>query len=150
MYFSDSYLWHYHSQTMSKYSACGLFALALTLGACGAPSPPVPLPPTQVCQSVTESLLSFKLPPPEKMAISEQEIRGERIVTQLKFARPADDYPVQVVCVFAVDKYAQESAVNSEQIYSKIPTRMAVNSKQVTEADLVEAIAKSNSSIKSP
>lgn len=119
-------------------------ALALTLGACSAPSPPITLSPTQVCQSVTESLLSFKLPPAEKMVISEQKIRGERIVTQLKFARPADDYPVQVVCVFAVDKYAQEEAQNAGQSYSKVPTRMAVNSKQVTEADLIKAIEQSN------
>ena len=126
-----------------------MLILPLTLGACSAPSSPIVLSPTQVCQSVTESLLSFKLPPLEKMAISEQEIRGERIVAQLKFARPADDYPVQVVCVFAVDKYAQDNTKNAEQSYSKVPTRMAVNSKQVTEADLVKAIEQSNT-MKSP
>lgn len=111
----------------------GVLALALALVACSGSSKSS----TQVCQSVTESLLAFKLPVPEKMVISEQEIRGQRIVTHLKFARPADNYPVQVVCVFAVDTYAQG---NAENPYSKVPTRMAVNSKQVTEADLSKAI----------
>lgn len=142
MRFSESYLRYCRSQALSRrrHSAWGVLVLTLILGACTASSPP-PLSPTQVCQAVTESLLGFKLPLPDKMAISEQEIRGERIVTQLKFARPADNYPVQVVCVFAVDKYAPEGVKHT---YSKVPTRMAVNSKQVTEADLIKAIEGSN------
>lgn len=94
---------------------------------------------TEVCHSVTEALLGFTLPALEKMAISEQEIRGERVVSHLRFARPADNYPVKVVCVFAVDNYAKEK---TKTAYSKVPTRMAVNSKQVTEADLIKAIGK--------
>lgn len=102
-----------------------------------------PASPSVVCHAVTEALLGFELPVLEKMAISEQEIRGERVVTHLRFARPADNYPVKVVCVFAIDKYAQQSVQQgAKHIYSAVPTRMAVNSKQVTEADLTKAIAK--------
>ncbi|MEZ5534333.1 MAG: hypothetical protein R3F02_01785 [Thiolinea sp.] len=111
--------------------------LLVLLGACNSPPPS----PVNVCQSVTEALLGFELPRSEQMNISEQEIRGERIVTHLKFARPADNYPVHAVCVFAANVYAS-SAANGQQPYSQVPTRMAINSQQVTEADLNAAILK--------
>lgn len=110
--------------------------LLLLLSACTPPAQS----PVEVCELVAESLLGFKLPLAEQMDISEQEIRGERIVTHLKFARPADNYPVYTVCVFAADQYV--SSINSGGLppYSEVPTRMAINSKQVTEADLNAAI----------
>lgn len=95
--------------------------------------------PVDVCQAVTVVLLGLKLPPAEQMNISEQEIRGERVVTHLKFARPADRYPVHTVCVFAADKYKSLGS-SSRPVYSLVPTRMAVNNRQVTEADLRAAI----------
>ena len=119
---------------LSRYSG-GLVTLLWLLNGCS----PAELPPMKVCQSVTRALLGFALPSAETMAISEQEIRGERIVVHLKFARPADDYPVNAVCVFAVDKYAE---IQTPPPYSKVPTRVAINNQQVTEADLVQAIEK--------
>lgn len=109
--------------------------LLLLLSACTPPAQS----PVEVCQWVAEALLRFRLPLAEQMDISEQEIRGERIVTHLKFARPADNYPVHTVCVFAANQYAV-SANKSVLPYSAVPTRMAINSKQVTEADLNAAI----------
>jgi hypothetical protein len=105
--------------------------------ACAVPPPS----PVQVCQSVTEALLRFDLPQAEQMNISEQEIRGERIVTHLKFARPADNYPVHAVCVFAANQYTT-AASSAQYRYSNVPTRMAINNTQVTEADLNTAIVR--------
>ena len=97
-----------------------------------------PGPPVEVCQQVTSSLLQYALP--EKIAVTEQEIHGERIVVHLTFKRPEDQAEVKSVCVYGFDRYNEEG---QQQLYRKVPTRMAIDGKQITEEALLLAITAS-------
>ena len=108
-------------------------ALLLLLGAC---SQSVSNNPVQVCEAVTKSLLGFELP--EKVAVSQQEIQGERIVVHLNFKRPVDSHLVKSVCVYGIDLYRQPE---KGLLYNQVPTRLAINGQQVTESDLLAAIS---------
>ena len=94
----------------------------------------LPKTPVAVCKKVTSTLLGITLPAESK--VMEQEIHGERIVVHLNFQRAAND-PMQSICVYGFDRY---NAEGKQQLYRKVPTRMAVNDKQISEGDLLAAL----------
>ncbi len=96
----------------------------------------LPKKPVAVCKKVTATLLGVVLPADIK--INEQEIHGERIVVHLNFQRAADD-PMKSICVYGFDRYNEEG---KQQLYRKVPTRMAVNDRQISEAELLETLQK--------
>ena len=96
----------------------------------------LPKKPVEVCKTVTATLLGVALP--KTIQVSEQEIHGERIVVHLNFQRAADD-PVKAICVYGFDRY---NAEGKQQLYRKVPTRMAIDDKQISESELVAALEK--------
>ena len=96
----------------------------------------LPKTPVEVCKKVTSTLLGVALP--TEIKINEQEIHGERIVVHLHFNRAADDQ-MKSICVYGFDRYNEEG---KQQLYRKVPTRMAVNDKQINEAELISALKK--------
>lgn len=96
----------------------------------------LPEAPVTVCERVTAALLAITLP--EKINVSEQEIRGERIVVHLEF-ESATKERTQSICVYGFDRYNEEG---QQQLYRKVPTRMAVNGEQISEATLLAILNK--------
>ncbi|MGB1255855.1 MAG: hypothetical protein ACPG51_08315 [Thiolinea sp.] len=93
--------------------------------------------PVKVCEETTAEQLKVTLP--EAVQVSEQEIHGERIVVNLAFKHPGDMTHTQVVCVYGFDRYNEEG---KQQLYRKVPTRMAINGRQLSEQDLLAVLKK--------
>ncbi|MEZ5478212.1 MAG: hypothetical protein R3E95_12225 [Thiolinea sp.] len=94
---------------------------------------PGPQNPVSVCKAVAATLLGSALP--QTVDISEQEIHGERIVVHLGFTRSAQRKMTQVVCVYGADPYR-----STEYLYSRVPTRLAIDGEQISEERLLAAI----------
>ena len=96
------------------------------------------LDPVSACTAVVSVLMNFALQ--DDVSVTEQEIRGERIVVHLAFKHPEMQEPVTSVCVFPIDRYQQNTTEGNQ--YTSVPGKLAINQQQISEDALLNAISR--------